>query len=235
MKVFGRIKRFFKQVLVTIDHLDWKSKLIDLLIVIIGITLAFRLNSWSESKKQHTLIENYVTSFNLENQSNIEDLEQVLKLSVSQLSIMDTLTLLMRKEIYSDGRLKLMTPSLLKSVKYRPSTITMENVKESGDFELIKGYQLRRKIITAYESLDNLKEQESVLNDYVRDLVRPYFFEKIRYRDFYPVDDVNFVKDHRFENMIIGYGILIKTQMEAYTDTMSKLQDLRKELDALVR
>ncbi len=212
--------------------MDWKSKLVDLLIVIIGITLAFRLNSWSESKKQNRLINDYLNSFSVENQSNIDDLNTVLGQSNSQQAKIDTLKQIMLKEAYYDRRLTLMTPSLLNSINYRPSIITMENVKESGDFELIKNYQLRKKIIIAYESLQNLKEQEVVLRDYVKNLIRPYFFEKIRYRDFYPVDDASFVSDHRFENMIIGYGILLKKQTRAYKDVMSKLQNLKEGLES---
>ncbi len=31
--------------------IEWKSKIADLLIVIIGISIAFQLNNWNESKK----------------------------------------------------------------------------------------------------------------------------------------------------------------------------------------
>ncbi len=31
--------------------IDWKSKFIDLLIVIVGISIAFKLNTWNESNK----------------------------------------------------------------------------------------------------------------------------------------------------------------------------------------
>ena len=33
-------------------NIDWRSKFIDLLIVIIGITIAFQLNNQNESKNQ---------------------------------------------------------------------------------------------------------------------------------------------------------------------------------------
>lgn len=33
-------------------NIDWRSKFIDLLIVIIGITIAFQLNNLNESKNQ---------------------------------------------------------------------------------------------------------------------------------------------------------------------------------------
>ncbi len=212
-------------------HIDWKSKIIDLLIVIIGITLAFRLNSWSESKKQNGLLKDYITSFDIENQSNIKSLKNTLSYCEVQLSKIDTLKNIMRVGNYGDIRLRTLSPSLLNTISYKSSTITLENIKESGDFELIKDYKLRKKIITVYEYLNEVKEKEKVLNDYVRTITRPYFFEKIRYRDFYPVDDKGLIQDHRYENMIIGYGIIIQRQIQAYQTAMSKLEDLEKELD----
>ncbi len=230
MKIILFIKRIIRSIFTFGFTIEWKSKIIDLLIVIIGITLAFRLNNWSESKKQDSLLKNYVTSFNIENQSNIESLSNALDYSQLQLSKIDTLRQIMRKEAYDDMRLRQLSPSLLNTVNYKSSTITLENIKESGDFELIKDYKLRKKIITVYESLSELKEKESVLNDYVKTITRPYFFEKIRYRDFYPVDDEGMVKDHRYENMIIGYGILITRQIQAYNTTMAELENLKQEL-----
>lgn len=40
--------------------IDWKSKLIDLLIVIVGITIAFQLNTLNESKKSKTQEKDYL-------------------------------------------------------------------------------------------------------------------------------------------------------------------------------
>jgi len=222
---------FIKKIIGFNSNIEWRSKIVDLLIVIIGITLAFRLNSWSESKKQDDLLQDYLTSFALENQSNIESLVSVIDYAQLQLGKSDTLQKIMRKEAYHDHRLQRLSPSLLNMVTYGPSVITMENIKESGDFELIKDYKLRKKIITAYESLDDIKDQEKVLNDYVKNITRPYFFEKIRYRDFYPVDDEGLIKDHRFENMIIGYGLLIKRQIDTYSILLHTLEDLQKDLE----
>ncbi len=226
-----KVISFIKKVIGFGSGIEWKSKIIDLLIVIIGITLAFRLNSWSESKKQDDLLQNYLTSFALENQSNIKSLVSVIDYAQLQSGKVDTLQKIMRKGSYLDSRLQRLSPSLLNMVTYGPSVITMENIKESGDFELIKDYKLRKKIITAYESISEIKDQEKVLNDYVKNITRPYFFEKIRYRDFYPVDDEGLIKDHRFENMIIGYGLLIKRQMSTYRRILNTLQDLQKELE----
>ena len=53
--------------------IDWKSKFLDLLIVIIGITIAFKLNTWNESIKEHSELEIYLQSFQEETALNIED------------------------------------------------------------------------------------------------------------------------------------------------------------------
>ncbi|MCK8521639.1 hypothetical protein M0D21_08665 [Aquimarina sp. D1M17] len=230
MKIIRLIKKLLNPIKKFGSNIEWRSKIVDLFIVIIGITLAFRLNAWSESKKQDDLLSTYLTSFDNENASNIMSLNEVLAASHEQLAKVDTLQHIMRIGNYADQRLSRWSPSLLNAINYKPTLITLESIKESGDFELIKNYELKRKIITAYESLVHLKEQELVLNDYVKNITRPYFFEKIRYRDFYPVDDEGLIRDHRFENIIIGYGLIMRNQIQGYDSVMVNLLNLKDEL-----
>ena len=59
--------------------IDWKSKLIDLLIVITGITIAFQLNNLNESNKSKTQERDYLKSFYEENRDNESSLSLALE------------------------------------------------------------------------------------------------------------------------------------------------------------
>jgi hypothetical protein len=63
-------------------NIDWKSKLIDLLIVIIGITIAFQLEDINEFKKSKAQEKDYLKSFYKENQDNETHLTQTLEYAI---------------------------------------------------------------------------------------------------------------------------------------------------------
>ena len=64
-------------------NIDWKSKFIDLLIVIIGITIAFKLNTWNESITTNLEAKDYIESFYQENITNETNLSSALEFSES--------------------------------------------------------------------------------------------------------------------------------------------------------
>jgi len=112
---------------------------------------------------------------------------------------------------------------------YNPSTTTMENIIASGEFELIKNIELRKRIIKTYNSYKNTKQLENLMTDYLNQYVTPYFFEHIRFSNFSSLDN-EFVKDPKFENVVIGYGILLNQQLQGYQSNLEKVNELNEKL-----
>ena len=71
--------------------IDWKSKLIDLLIVIIGITIAFQLNNLNESNKSKAKEKDYLKSFYEENRDNESNLSLALEFALKTKNDIDSL------------------------------------------------------------------------------------------------------------------------------------------------
>ena len=130
---------------------------------------------------------------------------------------------------YSDGRIEALSASLMIITSYNPSTTTMENIIASGEFELIKNIELRKRIIKTYNSYKNTKQLENLMTDYLNQYVTPYFFEHIRFSNFSSLDN-EFVKDPKFENVVIGYGILLNQQLQGYQSNLEKVNELNEKL-----
>ncbi|MEM8965781.1 MAG: hypothetical protein AAGE93_05150 [Bacteroidota bacterium] len=224
-----RIKAAYRQkIKITID---WKSKLIDFLIVILGITLAFQLNNWNESRKDKQRLENYLESFRLETRENIENLQSALKQARFFKEKADTIKVLIASKRFMDSRLGTTAPLMTNFVGYQPLFTTIENIKESGDFNLIKDYALRKELVNTYESLKGTATSEQNTQEYIRDFIDPYFFNKVRYSTNYPIDPTDFITDHRFENIAIAYSNLMNQQIDDYNSVLDKLQTLEQSLD----
>jgi len=211
-------------------NIDWKSKIIDLLIVTVGITIAFKLNTWNESIKTDLEAKNYIESFYEENIANEANLVSALKFSESNKKDIDTLKQILLSKNYTDKRIKILTTSMMGLASYSPSIITMENITASGEFELIKDIELRKTIISTYNTYNTTLKLEGLLSDYVNVYVTPFFLENVRFSDLSYIHS-DFTKNPLFENIVFGYEVLLNQQIRGYHDNLEKIILLNKKLN----
>lgn len=209
--------------------MDWKSKLIDLLIVIVGISIAFQLNNWNESKKTNQKATEYIMGFYDENEMNHENLVSALEFSESAKADVDTLKQILLSKKYSDMRMKSLVASMMALANFSPLTTTMENITATGEFNLIKDIELRKNIISTYNSYTTTAKLESITTDYINKYLTPFFFENVRFSDFSSINS-DFISDPLFENIVLGYEILLNQQINGYRRNLGKLNLLNENL-----
>ncbi|WP_053991558.1 DUF6090 family protein [Mangrovimonas sp. TPBH4] len=209
--------------------IDWKSKLIDLLIVIIGITIAFKLNNWNDSFKTELEAKGYIESFYEENKTNYESLVSAIDFANSNKRDIDTLKNMLLSGTYSDTRIKSLSASMMTLADFNPSTTTMENITASGEFDMITDIDLRKDIISTYKSYKTSTKLEGLIADYVNEYVTPFFFENVRFRDFESIN-ADFSKDPHFENIVLGYEVLLNQQISGYKSNLEKQKVLDDRL-----
>ena len=209
--------------------IDWKSKLIDLLIVIIGITIAFQLNNFNESNKSNAQERDYLKSFYEENRDNELALSSALEFALKTKSDIDTLKQVLLSKDYEDDRIENLSASMMALSDFHPTVVTMENITESGEFKLISDLEYREKLIDTYNSYQTTSQLESILSDYVNEYVTPFFFRNIRFSDFTSLHD-NFKESPEFENIVIGYDALLTQKLKGYEVNLKKLKELNQLL-----
>ncbi|MBK6264148.1 hypothetical protein JKA74_03790 [Marivirga sp. S37H4] len=211
------------------DNLNWISKLIDLLIVIIGITIAFQLNNLRESNKSVAKEKEYIKSFYDESKDNESYLSSALNFSISNKNDIDTLKQILLSGRYYDKRIKVLTASMLGMENFNPSITTMENITASGEFELLKDIELRKRIINTYDFYNTTLELENLLTDYVNKYVTPVWFNHIRLSNMSYIDST-FIQGPLFENVVFGYEVLLNQQIKGYQENLERVKHLNKIL-----
>ena len=209
--------------------IDWKSKLIDLLIVIIGITIAFQLNNFNESNKSYTQERDYLKNFYEENRDNELALSSALEFALLTKNDIDTLKQVLLSKDYEDERIKNLSASMMALSDFHPSVVTMENITESGEFNIISDLKYREKLIDTYNSYQTTSQLENILTDYVNEYVTPFFFKNIRFSDFTSLNN-NFIENPEFENIVIGYDALLTQKVKGYEENLKKLKELNQLL-----
>lgn len=209
--------------------IDWKSKIIDLLIVIIGITIAFKLNNWNESIKTNIETIEYIGSFYDEANVNHEDLIAALEFSESNKRDIDTLKTFLLSKSYSDKRIKSLIASMMGMANYNPSTTTMQNISASGEFDLIKDIELRKNLINTYNAYKTTAMLETLVSNYLNQYMTPFLFENVRFSDFSSIHN-DFIKDPLFENIVFGYDVLLNQLISGYKENLEKQNLLNEKL-----
>ncbi|MCR9182836.1 MAG: hypothetical protein NXH73_07915 [Flavobacteriaceae bacterium] len=210
--------------------INWPEKVIDFLIVIFGITIAFQLNNWNEIRKSELKERNYIQSFYEENIDNETNLNNALSFSLSNKKNIDTLIHIIQSKNYSDRRIQTLLQSMLQISNFTPITTTMENITSSGEFELIKDIDLRKEIINSYNTHNTTLKLEGLLLDHLNDYVIPFYFENIRFADSHPLDK-DLINTPLFENIVFGYSVLLNQQIEGYRNNLEKIISLKGKLD----
>ncbi len=211
-------------------RLEWKSKFIDLLIVIIGITIAFKVNTWAESKKTALDVNSYITSFYSENKINNAAIISAIEYTKQSKSNIDTLKSILLNKKYNDPRIKNLSASLMGMASFKPTTTTMENILASGEFEMIQNITLREKLISTYNYYDTAIILEEILNSYINEYITPFFFENVRFSDFSSINS-NFIENPMFENIVFGFDVLLQQEINGYQEALEKIQELNTELE----
>jgi len=209
--------------------IDWKSKFIDLLIVIVGITVAFQLNNLNESNKSKTKEKDYLKSFYEENRDNESNLSLAIEFTLKTKNDIDSLKQILLSNDYNDDRIDNLSASLMVLSDFNPSLITMENIIASGDFELISNFEYRERLIDTYNSYRTTTQLEGILSDYVNQYITPFFFENVRFSDFTSLKE-NFIKKPEFENIVFGYDALLTQKLKGYEVNLEKLKELNQLL-----
>jgi len=212
-------------------NIDWKSKLIDLLIVIIGITIAFQLNNLNESNKSDNKEKDYLESFYEENRDNEASLSSALEFSITNKNDIDTLKQILLSKNYEDDRIKNISASMLALSYFDPSLTTMENITASGEFELIGDIEFRKNIIDTYKSFKTTSQLEDLLYDFVDQYLTPFFFENVRISDFTPLKE-DYIKEAQFENIVMVYDVLLTQKITGYQKNLENVRQLNQLLIA---
>lgn len=211
--------------------IDWRSKIVDLFIVVIGITIAFRLNSWKEDIQCYQTEKYYLESFLRENAANKAAVIRSINFSDSVNHNIDTLLNLLRTKEKNDWWMKRLTLSMAAQGDYTPSSTILNNITFSSEFATIQDPDLREQIIRTYNSHQAAMKAQNTLSEFVNNQVTPFLWKNIRYSTS-EYGSYDFRKDPIFENLVHGYRLLLQQQMDGYNKNLDAITQLEKALQA---
>ncbi len=214
----------------------WKIHFIELIVVIIGISIAFALEGYTESKKEKKVEINYLSSLKTDLEKDKEDL----------LTIVDSTNNILRNvgEIFyfnfenlplSSYKRHHITSTYLATYFY-PKNGTYESLVNSGDLNVIKDFDLKTTLSDLY-SVDYkaLERLDNVVKNLGDNLIQPYMIRNIAFlleQDLDGIKDAAPLKTNEATNLMGSYYNLLNGRQQAYKGVMAKCDSLIKLLDA---
>src|SRR5690554_1744176 len=148
-------------------NINWKYTLGEILIVIIGITIAFSLNKCSLEKENKKLSKMYLVNLRSDLEHDKATLEKnILTFETKVKKIIDVKKLLNSGQTINASH-NMLIFEIYDLEKFKPNNVTYNTLLNSGDFKLIRDFELRKaieahynnvydKIIAEYARLENI-------------------------------------------------------------------------------
>ncbi len=207
-----------------------KQKLfLELLVVFLGVSAGFILNNLREGQKDRKLEQRYIESFIQDIDSNIVSLKEIINEdTLVQESLNRKLKVLGSADIPQDSINQII--SMILSVSYLDlQTSTFEDIKFSGNLNLLRNYELKGKIVSHYDLLDVAKYVDGHYNHFFSETMLPYLLENYSLSEYKFFTD-NHHSQRKFFNIASGYSSIRTQRTMLLKDVVSESEKLVKEL-----
>lgn len=167
----------FRTVKITpMKKINWNYTLGEILIVIIGISIAFSLNKCAENSQDKKLEKLYLENLKNDIETDKSNLEQNLELLKSKEK-----TLFNAFKYFNPNfpkRDSLLTDSFMRVVKiveFSPKSTTHQTLINSGDLKLISNFNLKTTIQEHYRTYDILQQDYDRMVNISKKYIADYF------------------------------------------------------------
>ena len=153
----------------------------EILIVIVGITIAFSMNKCADQKKDDSLKQQYLENIKSDieiDKTNLESISQSIGKKIETLN--NVLPLINTDN--PEKRQKMNTIySVFTSADFFPKDVTYQTMINSGDFNLIDDFDLKAAIETHYSNYKIMLKDYERLNIIQKEYLGKYMIEHVDY------------------------------------------------------
>ena len=214
-------------------NIHWLNHLIELFVVIVGVTIAFSLNNWNDERKARKLEQQYIQSLVHDLETDIEGLTTDIDAINHYLHLQTRLTQTVLANDLKHDSLFQFVISLLIFLEFTPQDNTYESMKASGNLEIIADFELKKQITTLYHQHYRAM---SLIDELQKDLtfqkLAPYINQNLSLTDFTSMENLDFVKDKLFINLCNNSLYHLQQKLKFYNQALNAAIKLREKLES---
>lgn len=197
------------------QKINWTNHFIELLVVVIGITIAFMLENWRLERADTELEQKYLVSYKADLQFDKKNLDSIITSVQNKIYLMRSFLDELGTGEVKQSRAEEIMAEMMSNHSFFPKTATYESVKNSGGMNVVSDYDIKEAIVSYYTLNEELRLKEQVFFNYLQEFVLPFTYKNV---DFISGKIINrsAIKNPEFKNIVAGYYALTEQNIEAY-------------------
>lgn len=197
------------------SRIDWLNHFLEFIVVVIGILLAFQLNTCSEQKKQQKLVDNHVQKILEETQFNKNMLEGSVKSSKRLLALLDSTVAETGKPVINLRKVHTLSMQLLSLDYLYIKKNAYNSLVQTGDIRYMNDPVLQNDIISLYEYYGWLEGLDGSSRTTYLENYMPYATENFDFINYVPQqEDVYTNKLYRNYLSVYSYSMQFRLQKQ---------------------
>ena len=217
--------------------INWRYTIGEILIVIIGITIAFALNNFKDSHQNKKLRTQYLENLRSDIHEEIKQMHTINDTISQKLQDINAIKPYLGSEKEERYAVISKVFDIFRIVTFSPENTTYQTLINSGDMKLIDNFRLRKMIERHYNN-----EHQAVLLDYKRleniyttylgaFLINQIDYQKLREGDFSFMDETVFASI--ITSIEGSYNLLIAANTRCLESNTALLKAINEELGIL--
>lgn len=202
--------------------IDWLNHGLEFLVVIVGILLAFQLDSCKEDRRNQKLLDQHLTNLIEECQFNLKMVDlAIVQGESSQQNINQLIGLIIEQKQWDTINRLSMDQLDFKGVYFK--TNAYESLIQSGDVRLIKDFDLKNDIINLYEYFRWAESYDNVNGEVFTGYFLPYVMSEF---DLFQLQtsDPEVYTNRRFKNALGTMNYQYEGRLEKYKETKEQIE-----------
>lgn len=160
------MRKFFRSI-------HWGDKVIDILVVVLGITIAFGLNNWRENRQNAKLEQQYLKNMK---EDLVKDTVRLVEIKEEMTGVFTRINRMLELSPNKDNADSI--PKYLGALNYDffiffPEDYTYQTLQQSGDIAIIQNDSIRQVISHLYDNYELIELLREVAYDYQFNLILP--------------------------------------------------------------
>jgi hypothetical protein len=215
-----------------LKKIDWPTKIVELIVVIAGVTIAFSLNNWNENRKAKKLEAKFYASFVSELEEDMDLLQNYLDTIPHYLDLNSKLLSVISDRDYENDSLFTFVYNSYAYFEFRPRSTTYDALKASGNLGLIGDFSLMKEITELYSyHYQNVQIIDEAHNDLQFKNVNPYLQKNLRLRDNNQILNPEIITETYFINLVYNRQYLLTSKQEIYQFTLDQVKQVKSRIE----
>ena len=206
--------------------INWREQFINLIVVILGITIAFWLNSWAEGRKSKRLEEQCTKGLMKDLTDDIGEMKHLIIYSENQLKDLNNMLSFMMGKTEASDSLTQQLFTIQFNLPFTPQEATYQSL--SGKIETISDFEIRNKIIEYYnQHYARLKLWDSSCKENIDQFIKPVVLRELNFIERGQLD-LKLFKSKELRNALYAMQYLFMQRLaycHTFLETAEKLQE----------